>query len=236
MSYISSSIVIMLLNILSSFIGAMLPFLIKIRTKKYIASLYEITSGMMIGIVCFSMIPESIEISNLFICILGIILGTVCVLLIEIVIMYMDGKEDKLQSRKILLIIAMAFHNIIEGLAVGVSMKYSVSLGMSVLIAMFLHDIPEGMLVGIASIEKPNHLMRNSIFVGISSGIGVYLGQIFGNISNIGIGINLAISAGAMLYIVSSDLLPESKTMIKSRITSIVFLIGMIMAVIISKQ
>lgn len=236
MNDISSSIIIMLLNILSSFIGAVLPFLVKIRTKKYIASLYEITSGMMIGVVCFSMIPESIEISNLLLCILGIILGTTCVLCIEIVIMYIDRRENKLQSRKILLIMAMAFHNIIEGLAIGVSMKHSVALGMSVLISMFLHDIPEGMLVGIASIEKPNHLMKNSMFVGISSGIGVYLGQIFGKISNVGIGISLAISAGAMLYIVSSDLLPESKTMVKSRVTSIVFLIGILMAVIISKQ
>jgi len=147
-----------------------------------------------------------------------------------------DRKEDKLQNRKILLIITMAFHNIIEGLAIGVSMKYSKSLGLSVLIAMFLHDIPEGMLVGIASIEKPKSLIKNSMFVGISSGIGVYFGQIFGSISNIGIGVSLAISGGAMLYIVSSDLLPTSKTMIKSRITSIVFLIGMIIAVIISKQ
>lgn len=46
---------------------------------------------------------------------------------------------------------------------------------------------------------------------GLTTGIGAFFGAIIGNISKDLIGFSLAFAAGAMLYIVSCELIPESK-------------------------
>lgn len=55
----------MILGVLSSLIGGFLCTIFHIKTKRTISILYELTAGIMTGIVCFEMLPESFEISSL---------------------------------------------------------------------------------------------------------------------------------------------------------------------------
>ena len=59
------------------------------------------------------------------------------------------------------------------------------------------------------------------ILSGITTGIGAFFGAIIGSISESIIAINLSFAAGAMLYIVSGELIPESNKLYKGRISSI---------------
>lgn len=52
---------------------------------------------------------------------------------------------------------------------------------------------------------------------GVSTGIGALFGALIGTISKEVIGISLGFAAGAMMYIVSCELIPESGTMYKGR-------------------
>lgn len=55
---------------------------------------------------------------------------------------------------------------------------------------------------------------------GITTGIGAFFGAIIGNISKTLIGISLSFAAGAMLYIISCEILPESKKLYSGRFSS----------------
>ena len=97
-------------------------------------------------------------------------------------------------------------------------------LGLSLAVAICLHDIPEGI-----SMEVP---MKNGgmkigkvifyvILSGITTGIGAFFGAIVGSISKEIISICLSFAAGAMLYIVSGELIPESNKLYHGRMTAI---------------
>ena len=64
-----------ILGAISSAIGGLLAILIHIKTKNNLASLFEITAGMMTGIVCFDMLPESLEIASIWYSIIGVVIG-----------------------------------------------------------------------------------------------------------------------------------------------------------------
>ena len=70
------------------------------------------------------------------------------------------------------------------------------------------------------------------ILSGITTGIGAFIGAMVGNISQTIIAICLSFAAGAMLYIVSGELIPESNKLYHGRLTALGsifgYLIGMI--------
>ena len=70
------------------------------------------------------------------------------------------------------------------------------------------------------------------ILSGITTGIGAFFGAIVGGISEVLISMCLSFAAGAMLYIVSGELIPESNKLYHGRMTAIGnifgFLLGMI--------
>ena len=72
-----------LLGALSSGIGGFLSSMIKIENKKILASLFEFTAGIMTGIVCIDMIPESVRLTNIYVSIFGILCGIYIIYLIE---------------------------------------------------------------------------------------------------------------------------------------------------------
>ena len=67
---------------------------------------------------------------------------------------------------------------------------------------------------------------------GLTTGIGAFFGAIIGNISQKFIGISLAFAAGAMLYIVSCELLPQSSQMYRGRFASFGNIIGIIFGIV----
>lgn len=69
------------------------------------------------------------------------------------------------------------------------------------------------------------------ILSGITTGIGAFFGAIIGSISKTIISICLSFAAGAMLYIVSGELVPESNKLYKGRMTAIGNIIGFLIGI-----
>ena len=234
------SIYMSVLGAISSLIGGFLGASICINKNSVISFLYEVTAGIMTGIVCFEMLPECFEISSISYSIFGIIIGTILIFLLDYVIRIIKIKNTN-NNKKILslvIILSMALHNAIEGFAIGSSYVYSSSFGFVVLLGMFLHDIPEGMIVGITSKVNGKNIPKiifESILVGACVGIGTIVGGYIGNIDNKYISLSLSIAAGAMLYIVSCELIPESKEYTKSKIIYLAYVLGLLISAIISK-
>ena len=73
------------------------------------------------------------------------------------------------------------------------------------------------------------------ILSGITTGLGALVGAIMGNISQTIIALSLGFAAGAMLYIVSGELIPESNKLYKGRIGAVGNMIGFLIGIIATK-
>ena len=69
------------------------------------------------------------------------------------------------------------------------------------------------------------------ILSGVTTGIGAFFGAIIGSISQGIIAICLSLAAGAMLYIVSGELVPESNSLYNGRMTAIGNMLGFLIGI-----
>ncbi len=70
------------------------------------------------------------------------------------------------------------------------------------------------------------------VLSGITTGIGAFAGKIVGEISEDIISICLTFAAGAMLYIVSGELIPESNSLYKGKFPTLGNIVGFILGLI----
>ena len=81
---------------------------------------------------------------------------------------------------------------------------------------------------------KAYKIMFYVILSGIATGVGALIGSIVGKISEQIIAIALSFAAGAMLYIVSGELIPESNSLYKGRISALGNMIGFIIGICVT--
>jgi ZIP family zinc transporter len=128
-------------------------------------------------------------------------------------------------------------HNFPEGLAIGSGFDQSVKLGFSLALTLMFHDIPEGVALAVPMIAGGKSRVKTVLIAagaGIPMGIGALVGALAGHISETVISLCLSIAAGAMLYVVMSDLIPQSKKMYEGRLSSFCDILGILTGVIIS--
>ena len=193
----------------------------------------------MTAIICFELIPEALEIADLMVVILGIIFGIIMMIICDIFVDKKFNKNTKtaknsLLKTGIIVSIGLAIHNFPEGLAIGSGFEASIKLGLSLAIAICFHDIPEGISMAVPMKNggmKPSKVIYYVVLSGITTGVGAFFGSIVGGISQEIIALCLAFSAGAMIYIVSGELTPESSKLYQGRMSAIGNLIGFIIGV-----
>lgn len=77
-------------------------------------------------------------------------------------------------------------------------------------------------------------VMLYVILSGIATGIGALIGSIVGRVSEQIIAICLSFAAGAMLYIVSGELIPESNRLYSGKIVSLGNIIGFLLGIVVT--
>ncbi len=222
-------------------IGGIIGVCFKKTSNKFLSSILSFASGLMLAIVCFDLIPEAMEISNIFSVLIGIIAGIIIMILCDILVENKFSLKNKrfnnnsLLKTGIIVSIGLALHNFPEGLAIGSGFGASLTLGYSLAIAICLHDIPEGISMAVPMKNggmNPIKVVFYVILSGVTTGIGAFFGALVGGISQNVIAICLSFAAGAMLYIVSGELIPESNSLYNGKLTAIGnifgFLLGMI--------
>lgn len=188
------------------------------------------------AIICFDLIPESLELTNIIIVLMGILFGIFVMFICDNKIKNINFKNNNsLLKTGIIVGIGLALHNFPEGLAIGSGFEASLKLGYSLAIAILLHDIPEGISMSVPMKSGGMSKFKALIYTflsGVTTGIGAFFGAFVGNISTQMIGICLAFAAGAMLYIVSGELIPESNKIYKGRMGFIGNILGFILGII----
>ena len=217
-------------------LGGILGSILKIKSNKYISFILELAAGLMTAIICFDLIPESLKYGNISNCILGIFIGIFVMFVCDNII----KKNHKTYTNSLLhtgfvIFIGLTIHNFPEGLAIGSGYDASPHLGLSLAIAIALHDIPEGISIALplqtGGISAFKVIIITAIS-GVTTGIGASFGALIGNISSSFICSSLAFAAGAMLYIISCELIPESKSIYSGRFNSIGNILGIIVGIL----
>lgn len=220
---------------IGGFIGAFLD----VKTKKFLSFVLEFAAGLMTAVICFDLIPEGLKIVNISMCVIGIFIGIFAMIICDKIVKATIKEKSNISSNNlfktgIIIAIGLAVHNFPEGLAIGAGFKASNTLGFRLAIAIALHDVPEGLSIALPLKTSGSSRMKAIIITtlsGLTTGIGAFFGAIIGNVSEILIGLSLAFAAGAMLYIVSCELIPESKSMYKGRFASFGNILGLVIGI-----
>lgn len=70
-----------------------------------------------------------------------------------------------------------------------------------------------------------------TLLSGVTTGIGAFFGAVVGSVSQTVIGLCLAFAAGAMLYLVAGELLPESNHLYTGRMATLGNILGLLTGV-----
>ena len=241
MSYILKTTLIgLFFGTFGTTLGGIIGVSLKSTSNKFLSIILSFASGLMLSIVCFDLIPESMELTNISNTILGLILGVICMIYCDVLVQRrfnsnaMNKSNNNLLKTGIIVSIGLALHNFPEGLAIGSGFEASITLGYSLALAICLHDIPEGIAMGVPMKSggmKVSKIIFYVIMSGITTGIGALFGALVGTIGEGIIAFCLAFAGGAMLYIVSGELIPESNNLYKGRMPVLGNVLGFIIGI-----
>lgn len=124
-----------------------------------------------------------------------------------------EGRSPHGLKRTWLFVFAICLHNLPEGLAIGVGFATSHSQGVALATGIAIQDLPEGFVVAVALILAGYSRLR-AMLVGMASGLIEPVGAVIGASVVVAVPMllptGLGFAAGAMLFVVSHEIIPES--------------------------
>ncbi len=228
-------------------IGAIIGFLIKSPSHKFNDAVLSFAAGIMLAAAVVGLILPSFEFGNgdavsIIITVVGILGGAICLNLIDKLVPHlhkMTGLDQELhpdktsQLNKVLLfVIAIAIHNLPEGLAAGVSFGTGNNAhALTVAGGIALQNIPEGMviiapMIAVGISKKKTFVI--ALLTGIVEVIGTLIGYFAVSLSTAILPFVLAFAGGTMLYVISDEMIPETHSHGNERIATYALLIGFV--------
>jgi len=234
-------------------LGAGLVFLFKKIDKNVMDAMLGFAAGVMIAASFWSLLSPAIEMANnldmipWLITFVGFFSGGLLLYIGDKVFNYFDKKLSKKRykdinkiscfKRCLMLIFSITLHNIPEGLAVGVafgSVVYGLNgatLSSAALLALGigLQNFPEGTSVSVP-LRREGMSRKKAFFFGQLSGIVEPVAGVIGALLVLKIRYMLpfllSFAAGAMIYVVIEELIPESQSNKKKDLMALFTLIG----------
>ncbi|MGG4452736.1 ZIP family metal transporter [Brevibacillus porteri] len=227
------------LSAMATGVGALPILFFKSVSHRWRDILLAFTAGIMVAASTFSLIPQALQSAPFIIVCLGVLTGTLLLTVLESIVPHIDLEHTRINismdSQSLLILSAITLHNIPEGLSVGVSYSSEQSgLGGLISFAIGLQNAPEGFLVALFLINQRVSRLKAFILatmtgvVEIVSGIcGYYMTSVVQGLVPYG----LSFAAGAMLFIVYKELIPESHGDGHARSATFSFILGLLVMI-----
>ncbi|MFW5691734.1 MAG: ZIP family metal transporter [Chloroflexota bacterium] len=216
-------------------LGASTVFLIRGFNQRLLDFLLGFAGGVMIAASFWSLLAPGIELAEeqgvpgWIPALVGFLLGGACMRLIDMVLPHLHIGKPVAEAegikttweRSILLVSAITLHNIPEGLAVGVSFgaaslgleTASLSAALALALGIGLQNFPEGIAVAMP-LRREGMSPRRSFFFGQSSGMVEPIAGVIGAaavlLARPLLPYALSFAAGAMIFVVVEEVIPES--------------------------
>ncbi len=227
---------------LATAVGGGVVFFVRRFSDRFMDCALGFAAGVMLAATSFSLILPAIAVGGIFRTVVGIILGTVFLVYAERFTPHMhrvtgvQGPPSRL-SKLWLFILAITIHNFPEGMAVGVGFGGGdIKAGTALAIGIGLQNIPEGMAVALPLLRENNSRLR-AFFIALLTGLIEPLGGVIG-ISLVSLGksilpYGLAFAAGAMLFVISEEIIPETHSRGNARVATIGVIVGFIVMMVL---
>ncbi len=139
-----------------------------------------------------------------------------------------------LHTAGLVLAAAVALHNMPVGMAIGATFAGAAHAGDGVLAALIigLHNIPEGMSIAsplLAGGGKRAGAVGIAALSGLPAIAGALIGYGAGTMNPLVLSVSLSFAAGAMLYVIFGELLPESEHLWQDRMSGLATMLGMLL-------
>lgn len=223
---------------MSTIFGGVLGFIFQKTSQKFNDLILSFASGVMLCASILGLILPSIEYGGDFSALVtafGIVCGAIIINLCDRLVPQISnliGKNDceEKYNRVLLFVMAIAIHNLPEGLATGVAFGTGDnSQALTVAIGIALQNLPEGMviispLLSCGFSKKKTLLI--AVFTGFTEIIGTILGYFAISISSYILPFALALAGGTMIYVICDEMIPESHINGSSKGVSYALLFG----------
>ena len=230
----------------ATMIGAIIGFLFKKASHKFSDMVMSFAAGVMLAATVVGLIIPSVEHGSvhgegwaLVMTIAGIFCGAIVVNLVDKFIPHKhklggeDGEahpEAERLSKVWLFVLAIAIHNLPEGIAAGVGFGTdNTAQALTIAGGIALQNIPEGMVIIApmlaAGVPKGKTLVI-AILTGVIEVVGTLIGYFAVSISAAILPFALAFAGGTMLYVVSDEMIPETHAHGNERGATYALLVG----------
>ena len=208
----------------ATILGSILGFIVRELPHKWNDTILGYCAGIMLAVSTIGLIVPAFEMatpSTWWIVVIGVMCGVFFLNILDFVTPHLhhitgldqeEHRSNKTLDHILLFVMAIALHKLPEGMAAGVSMSgaeadWSVSFGIA------LQNIPEGMVI-IAPLLLAGVTRTRTFFISLAIGlleiVGVWIGFGLGSASEAMLPIMLGFSGGAMLYVTSDEMIPET--------------------------
>ena len=244
-----------LLPLLGTMLGSAFVFFMKKEIPDRLQkTLLGFASGVMVAASVWSLLIPSIDmassslegVKSVLPAALGFLLGIGFLLLIDELTPHLhlgaqksEGPRSKL-SRTAMLALAVTIHNLPEGMAVGVvfageAQGLTLSAALAISIGIAIQNIPEGAIISMPMHAEGNSRWR-SFLIGSLSGVVEPIGSVaillLASVLGVALPYLLAFAAGAMMYVVVEELIPETAEGTHTNLSTIGFAVGFVLMMV----
>jgi ZIP family zinc transporter len=234
-------IIVLFLAVISPIIGSLIGVL-KHPSEKFMYIMLAFAGGVMLSISFLQLIPESLRLSSVFICVAGIITGVAVMFALDKLIPHIHPElclpeQGNLKLTAIYLILGIFLHNFPEGMAIALWKVSGVKVGLIIALAIAIHNIPEGICTSAPYFYCTKKRVK-SFLLSSSTAIPILVGYLvavilYDQITASATGFIVGATAGFMIYITGDKILPTSFGKNPEHSTIFSFIIGILFVVIL---
>ena len=225
----------------ATIIGSLIGFIFKKISHKFSDIVLSFAAGVMLAAAVLGLILPSLEYGGKFallITVAGIFAGALCLNLIDKLVPHLHklvGQETEQHnnanvSKVLLLVTAIAIHNLPECIAAGVGFgSGDASRALIIAGGIALQNIPEGMVIigpMLAAGVSPRKTFICAMITGLIEVVGTLIGYFAVSIASAILPFALAFAGGTMLYVISDEMIPETHAHGSERGATYALLVG----------
>ncbi len=237
---------------MATVIGSLLGYVVKELPHKWNDTVMGYCAGIMLAASTLGLIVPALDMSgegHWWMVVVGVMLGAMFLNVLDLITPHLhhitglepeEHKHNSTLNRVLLFVMAIAIHKLPEGIAAGVSVapgcEHDTSLMVSVGLA--LQNVPEGMVI-IAPLLMAGVSRVRTFFISLSIGllevVGVWMGFAVGTASDMFLPLMLGFAGGAMLYVTSDEIIPETHAHGFQKYATYALLLGFLTLAIIER-